>query len=102
MLARFLTSLAISAMSIAATFTMLVFVTVFWFAIMLRFAIVFTVWTMVTFCLVIAVRLVSLMERQGLRNHRRPIPSRQLRTPVISIRSFAGSGIGRHNQPRMM
>ena len=73
MFTRLLASLTIGAMPIAATFTMLtmlVLVTVFWLAIMLWLTIVITVW------LAITVRLMSLMERHGLMNHRRSIASR--------------------------
>ncbi len=73
MFTRFLTTLTIRAMSIAAALvmlTMLAFVTVFWFAI------TFTVRSMAGLWPVIAVRLVCLMKRHRLMNHRRPIASR--------------------------
>ena len=79
MFTRLLASLTIGAMPIAAAFTMLtmlVLVTMLWLAIMLWLTIMFTVGTMVTLWFAIAVRLVGLMERHGLMNHRRSIASR--------------------------
>jgi hypothetical protein len=59
MFTRFLATVSIGAVTIRpvfATFTAVLFVTMFWFAIH------FAIWTMITVWLVMTIRLVSLMQ----------------------------------------